>query len=225
MTTTAPLQEIYFAWKLRFVYGTQSVTMEEFKVASSLFVPGGYGGFFDHVLTPESLTMLREQIVEYGNNLSFITMSDMLTQKSQRPHNRIYAFQSLCKAGSRAEVNYDWTPDRLFNVLMDKLAETADNHRSSDIGIFANGLDMLPEEYALTLRRLSRRFGLSREEKEQLVKCYKTWAPRFNPACRGNEPWLRQLLLNAKDVWDLYVNGIEKPESLSFMLWSDLYGE
>lgn len=182
------VQEMYFARHLRLTYGTQSVSMKEVKAAELKFLAYTIAKLPDsnYGLTPGKFLQTVEIEMLAARDLSFIGTSFMLHQKCGRVHDRIYAFQNLLPASLRVEANYQWSPVQLFNALMDKLGETASDHGLSDIEVFANRLDIPPEFYAQTLRRLNRKFHFLSEEKlETHEKCYTKWAPRINPACKN----------------------------------------
>ncbi|CAM1511841.1 Fc.00g093540.m01.CDS01 [Cosmosporella sp. VM-42] len=220
------VQEIYFVQRLRYMYGTRCAMMEEMDKAevTPVFLAYTWSAEKRGGMTPGNFKSTKNTM-ECAHDLSFIGMSWMLNQKCRRIHDGIYAFQSLILAETSMEVNYEWTPLQLFNALVDNLAEHADDNGFSDIEVYANRLDILPEDYSWTLRRLngSVEDGLDEEDLHQWERCYKTWTPRVNPACRGNETWARRIFLEAQDKWGLLQGKEPKPSYPGFMFWSGRY--
>lgn len=218
------VQEMYFARRLRLTYGTRSATVEEVDKAEKRFLAYTYGSHIHDGFTTGQFIQMLETEMDMATDLTFIANSFLLRQRCGRIHDRIYAFQSLIPVDSRIEVNYEWTPLQLFNALLDKLGETALDHGVWDIEVFANRLDILPEDFRQTLRRLNKRFRLmSHDEQERRERSYKEWAPRRNPACRSNETWARRMLLMGQDGWDLIRNNEVKPSYPSSCFWSDAW--
>ncbi|KAF1829018.1 hypothetical protein BDW02DRAFT_634767 [Decorospora gaudefroyi] len=216
------VQEMYFARRMRFIYGTRSLTLDEVYATELKFLSYTYGASINKGLTPMRFKNMKELDMTIATDLSFLTSSWLLEQKCGRVLDRIYAFQSLIPKHTRVKVKYDWLPLDLFNALMDKLAETASDHGLSDIEVFANRLDILPLDYARTLTRLNMKIGdrLSKIEIEHRERNYKLLAPIYNPACRGNETLERQISLKFRDEWDSCYNRKVKPQYPGALAWN-----
>jgi hypothetical protein len=192
------VQEMALARKLVFMYCKEAATSEELQIMlkNNYYLRPDINLKVDGLVFSNFLRMLDGMMIrDFQNDADLSVLPDtmLMYQDCKLTHDKIYAFQNLLPQRARVEVNYGWTKVQLFAALMDKLATTTRNKGFFVIEPFANCLNILPEDFATTLRLLNTKVWTVDEDiicdKERR---YELWAPRLNPACRGSETaWKR----------------------------------
>ncbi|KAK0625879.1 hypothetical protein B0T14DRAFT_508714 [Immersiella caudata] len=210
------VQEMALARELIFMYGEEAATSEEVELMlkNNIYLrAGGDDGVSRGLVFGDLVRAVKEQIHRPGSNLSTLPETLLMYQDCKLTHDKIYAFQNLWPESKRITVNYAWTELELFGAVMDKLASTTLNKGFFAAEPFANGLNILPDDFTKQLNRLNTEvWKLDQDIIDRKSRRYKVWAPRLNPACReGESPWAK-LQLACKDGVTALLGGSSKPQ-------------